>query len=39
MEALAEPELEVVDSIAVARLYGEPHAFLRDGRHVRRVPA
>src|SRR6188472_3858026 len=24
MEALAEPEEEVIDSIAVARLYGEP---------------
>ena len=24
MEAVAEPEVDVVDSIAVARLYGEP---------------
>ena len=31
MEALAEPELEVVDSIAVARLYGEPLFDLDEG--------
>ena len=39
MEALAEPEEEVIDGIAVARLYGEPHSFLRDGQHLRRVAA
>ena len=39
MEALAEVGEEVVDSIAVARLYGEPHAFLRDGQHLRRIAA
>ena len=39
--AIAEPPIvsETVDGVAVARLYGEPHAFLKDGHNLRRIEA